>query len=310
MARPQKEGLEYFPIVTSFDEKIELIIAEFGPEGLGIIIGLYQRIYTNSYYIFWNEDTLMLFASKYINAEITRVNAVLIRCIDRNIFNKALYDKYKILTSRGIQKQYLKVCKDSRRKTVQFIKEYCLVDDVEFTRVITELISVNTEETPQNDVQSTQRKEKEKESKEKESKEKETLSPPEVNSHDNEAIEIVKYYETLKPGQFISTEMATLKIWLEKYKFDWVKEAIQMSVTNKGKFIKPWIEKVLENWTAEGKSPPVIKKVDTFNNYEQRTYDYNDLEKNLLNGKEEIKESVDSKTLMEELKNKTKNKEE
>lgn len=259
MARPQKDGLEYFPVVTSFDDKINLIIAEFGPEGLGIIIGLYQKIYTNGYYMEWNEDALMLFATRHINAEKTRVNDVLMRSFDRNIFNRELYEQYGILTSSGIQKQYLKVCKDCRRKSVQFIKEYCLIKpNDKLFEVITELIPINTEITPsnsvktqQNDVENTQR-ERERKEKEKESKEKENVSETETLSPNPQAIELVAYYENLKPGQSISAHIGFLTICLEKYGLDWTKEAIRVCVSNKNRFIKPYVEKILMYWKEEG----------------------------------------------------------
>ena len=254
MARPKREGLDYFPLVTSFDEKVELIIAEFGSEGLGIIIGLYQRIYTNGYYMNWNKDTLMLFATKYINTEKTRVNAVLIQCFERNIFNKELYDSYGILTSRGIQKQYLKVCKDSRRKIVQFIKEYCLIENDELFEVITELTSINTEETPENDVLSTQReresKEKVKESKKKE-KVKELKSPVVSNSSDK-TIEACKYFESAGFGTINQIVMQKMEDLVTRFSFQWVKDAIDTSVI-RGKRKLSYVEGILINWRTEGR---------------------------------------------------------
>lgn len=238
MARPQKEGLEYFPIVTSFDDKINLIIAEFGPEGLGIIIGLFQRIYINGYYLNWDEDTLMLFATKHINAEITRVNVVLTKCLQRNIFSEELYNKYGILTSKGIQKQYLKVCKDSRRKSVQFIKEYCLVVNDELTKVITELISIITEETPKNVVLSTQRKEKK-------SKEK--------NSKVNEVKNIVEKKQEFE--NIINTYTENLELRTSIFDF------IKMRKTNKSAMTDRALEIMLKKLT--GLANEDSKKIET-----------------------------------------------
>ena len=51
MARPTKEGLEYFPIdVTMFtptDDKTYYIEAKYNIEGVGLIIKLLQLIYGN-----------------------------------------------------------------------------------------------------------------------------------------------------------------------------------------------------------------------------------------------------------------------
>ena len=40
-----KSGLDYFPLACNFEDKIELIEAEFGLEGLAIVVKLYQKIY-------------------------------------------------------------------------------------------------------------------------------------------------------------------------------------------------------------------------------------------------------------------------
>ena len=162
MSRTPKEGLDYFPLVTRFEDKVELLIAEFGSRAVGIIMSLYQKIYSNSYYVKWDDDILMLFA-RYLNEEKTVINDVINRCFDREIFDKKKYEKHGILTSRGIQKQYLKVCKDSRRTKVVMIKEFCLINNNcdEFKSIITEFISINDENIPINDSENTQSKGKE-----------------------------------------------------------------------------------------------------------------------------------------------------
>jgi DnaD/phage-associated family protein len=248
-----------------------------------------------------------LFSSKHINAEKTLVNTVITRCIDRNIFSKELFINFSVLTSRGIQKQYLKVCKESRRKAVRFVKEYCLVNNAELTGVITEFIGVNTEETPENDTFSTQRKEKE--SKEKKSKEKES----EVGNYggnslshslDNQALELCQYYQQLKPGQSISAQLAALKVLIDMYSFDWVKEALQVTISNKNEYIRSYMEQILKNWKAEGhtvsventnsksKAPPKLNPKNNFGNYSgQRKYDPEELRKQLL-GRENSEEEV------------------
>lgn len=92
-----------------------------------------------------------------------------------------------------------------------------------------------------------------KESKRKESKGKENKREREDNSYTQEALELCKYYSELKPGQDITSDLASLEIFIERYGFDWTKEAIQKCVSGKGKFIKPWVETVLKNWVTERK---------------------------------------------------------
>lgn len=125
MARPTKQGLDYFSLDTNIDTKLELFEAEHGLVGFGFIIKLFQKIYSNGYYYEWNEDEQLLF-SKQINVDINQINVYINSAIKRNIFNKELYEKYSILTSRGIQKRFLEACR--RRKQIEMIKDITLID--------------------------------------------------------------------------------------------------------------------------------------------------------------------------------------
>jgi hypothetical protein len=159
MSRPQKKGLEYFPLDVILDENVELFEAECGLEGYAILIKLWQKIYAEGYYIQWDSDSEMLLARR-LNVEKTLVNTAITVCLHRDIFSAKLYKKYGILTSKAIQKRYFSVCKASRRTTVEAVREYLLVNG-EFIKVITEFIAINAEETPINPVFSTQSKVKE-----------------------------------------------------------------------------------------------------------------------------------------------------
>jgi hypothetical protein len=159
MARPIKIGLDYFPLDVNIDDSIELIEAEHGLQGFAIIIKLWQKIYSNGYFIKWDNDTSLLF-SKRINTELNTINSVINSCFLREIFDEKLFKKYKIITSSGVQKRFLLASSQSKRKSILFIKEYMLVNS-ELTNVITELIEVNSEFSTQS---------KEEERKEEESK--------------------------------------------------------------------------------------------------------------------------------------------
>lgn len=150
MGRPLKTGLDYFPLDVNLDDDIELIEAECGIEGFAIIVKLWQKIYSNSYYINWEDDNALLFSRK-INSGLNLVNSVVNCCLRRNLFNKLLNKKYKILTSEGIQKRYVRACSDSKRKNIIFKKEYCLLTP-EFTELITEFTGLTQEESTQTKV--------------------------------------------------------------------------------------------------------------------------------------------------------------
>ncbi|WP_315120938.1 hypothetical protein [uncultured Clostridium sp.] len=77
----------------------------------------------------------------------------------------------------------------------------------------------------------------------------------ECNIYDptNEALELCKYYSSLKPSSTITQHLPTLKIWINDYGFNWTKEAMEKCLKNKNRFIQPYIETLLKNWQRDGK---------------------------------------------------------
>ena len=124
MARPKKQGLDYFPLDVNVDNKIEILESEYGILGFGFIVRLFQKIYANGYYLEWNQYSAILL-KKEIGMSKEKIDEFIKFCLEINIFDKKLYSQYSILTSRGIQKRYFTVCK--RRKEIEIIKEYLLV---------------------------------------------------------------------------------------------------------------------------------------------------------------------------------------
>jgi len=125
MGRPIKNGLDYFPLDTSNDDKLELIEAKFGLEGYAIIVKLWCRIYRgDGYFSPWGEREQLLF-SRDINVDINRVAEVLMYAIKIGIFDKALFTR-GVLTSRGVQKRFIEASK--RRHELSFYKDLLLVN--------------------------------------------------------------------------------------------------------------------------------------------------------------------------------------
>jgi hypothetical protein len=192
MARPQKQGIDYFPVDVTFDDNMNYIIAEHGAEGFGIVIGLFQKIYREGYYTKWDNKILSLFSRK-INAKKTTIEKVIETCFDENIFDRNLYEKYKILTSRGIQNRYLKICKDCKRKKISINKNYLLKVNSELMGVITELTGVSEGENSINSGESTQSKVKKRKVKKSKVNNKEiTISKINLSDIQKDFIEILK----------------------------------------------------------------------------------------------------------------------
>lgn len=143
------EGISYFPLYCVLDEKFELIEAEFGIKGFAIVVKLLQRIYGgHGYYCEWNNDISLIFAKQCGFSCIgdkglldcagqpsqpgrsqNLIDQVVTASIRRGIFDKQLFEKFSILTSKGIQRIFLNTVRN--RKNVKVKKEYLLLSDAE-----------------------------------------------------------------------------------------------------------------------------------------------------------------------------------
>lgn len=158
MARPQKQGLDYFPLDVVCNGKIELIEAEFGLTGFAVVVKLFQRIYgERGYYCEWTDEVALLFGKKN-GLGGNAVSEIVGASIKRGIFDKAMFEKYGILTSVGIQERYFEAV--SRRKLVCVKEEYLLISYTQFSNCVSNN-RVNVDINPENDDNNPQSKGKE-----------------------------------------------------------------------------------------------------------------------------------------------------
>lgn len=115
MARRIRHGLDYFPLDTSWDLSMRLLKVQFGLEGLGAAIQLLQMIYREGYYLDWTSETEKLFCLEN-EIDVKKLNAILEFCLGHGLFDRGLYDQYSVLTSWAIQRQWLRICIDAKRK--------------------------------------------------------------------------------------------------------------------------------------------------------------------------------------------------
>lgn len=157
MARPKKSGLEYYPVDVDIlqDIRIKKLIHRYGGgRALSIYIALLSQIYKKGYYFDYDDDTAFL-VSIDLHEEESFVNQVIANCIDIGLFDKDTFNKYKVLTSAGIQKRYSSVVSTCKRTAS--IDKYNLLDkpvpkeekavSSEETKVISEETHINSEET-------------------------------------------------------------------------------------------------------------------------------------------------------------------
>jgi len=146
-----REDLKFFPLECRPDEKLKLIEAEFGLKGFAIVVKLLQKVYgEHGYYCEWSQDASLLFASQVgiSDGEGTKgymgflgsagdtslsgcpknlIDIVVAASIRRGIFDRGLYEKFGILTSKDIQAKYLNATRRFARVEVK--KDYLLIND-------------------------------------------------------------------------------------------------------------------------------------------------------------------------------------
>lgn len=123
--RPLKNGVDYFPLDVILDDKFELIEAEHGIQGFGVLIKIYQKIYASNYWIKFDKKAILVFSNR-INVDINSINAIINSCIEWDIFDPKLFKSFEVLTSAGIQKRYFEIVK--RRNVVEVCKDFLLIE--------------------------------------------------------------------------------------------------------------------------------------------------------------------------------------
>ena len=165
MGRNRKTGLDYFPfdVDTFQDIKIRKLIKYQSGKAVTVYALLLCLIYKSGYYMRWDEE-LPFIISEQTGFEEAYIQEVIKSCMVLGLFSKDLFEKDRVLTSKGIQSRYLEICKQIRRKCD--LSEYPLIpaENSEENDISSEEIAISSEEKPINSAKSTQRKRKEKES--------------------------------------------------------------------------------------------------------------------------------------------------
>jgi hypothetical protein len=134
MARPPKKGIDYSGwSVTIFDNdtKIDKLLDAHGWCGFGIYFYLCQRAYgSEGYFYKWCYDDCAS-TSRKMGGGISAgtVKETVDYCLQIGLFDKGLFDRWGVLTSKGIQRRYWEVVKVRDVRTV--ISDYWLLQDDE-----------------------------------------------------------------------------------------------------------------------------------------------------------------------------------
>lgn len=117
--------------IFSTDGKIDKLLDAQGWVGFGVYFYLCQMAYgSEGYFYEWCYDLCASTARKMGGGVgAGTVKETVDYCLHIGLFDKGLFDKWGVLTSRGIQKNYLVVLKSKKRIGTTIIKDYWLLDD-------------------------------------------------------------------------------------------------------------------------------------------------------------------------------------
>jgi len=129
MARPYKQGLEYFPWdVRAFkDSKLSSLSYHYGPLGVMVYFRILILVYSEGYYLEMSEDDLAILLHQEIGPQWMRLDKILDMihgCVERKLFEGVLFTQ-GVITSVSIQKQF--ILSTRKRKNIN-IDEYWLLD--------------------------------------------------------------------------------------------------------------------------------------------------------------------------------------
>ena len=118
MARPQKTGLDYFPMDVDFmEDSIVLGVAQkFGPSGIGVVVALVCNVYKNGYYTEWNDFVRLKIRRDLGVISEETLNSIVAQLLNWGYFDKGMFEREGVLTSLEFQKRYLDICTRMKRR--------------------------------------------------------------------------------------------------------------------------------------------------------------------------------------------------
>lgn len=110
MARIKKRGLDYFPLDTQFvnHRTVRRLMKRLGESSMAVLIHLYSAIYAGEgYYIEVDDELYDDIADRLFTLDADDVRRVVELAVEFGLFHRELFERQRVLTSEGIQRQYL-----------------------------------------------------------------------------------------------------------------------------------------------------------------------------------------------------------
>lgn len=233
MARPTKQGLDYFPLDVGFlqNVKVRRIMRACGIQSIPVLISLLANTYRDEgYFLWWDNDMPFLIADE-LGVSEGAVTAVVDKATQVGFFNANMYEKYGVLTSDGIQKRFFEAT--ARRTSVRYDARFLLINVSDYKNVVNVYKnSINDDDNPQSKV--------------KESKGKESSS-----SGDDGLKDVVNAYRKNiypMPGEM---DLEKLKSMVDDFGSDIVIKTIDRAVARNKRSLA-YIRGILNHWQADG----------------------------------------------------------
>lgn len=284
MGRLRKEGNEFFSFDVDFfsDRKIKILKARYGADGITLYIYLLCEIYKNGFYLKLDEDFEFI-VSDDLNMNSDKVKQVLTFLLERSMFDKQLFQSDAVLTSAGIQRRYQLMVKSRAVKNPIKVERYWLLSEEETETFIKVNSFLNNSENYEDNSKKNNFNSEKNDIKEKKGKEKNIYrdtAEPEERFPDKDLERAFQFFVTcrMQNGQKLTKEQITLLREELQNLGDTVQErvAIAKKATMNGwKSFYP-----LKKQESKKQKP---KSSNKFNNFHQRDYDMDALEKELLN---------------------------
>lgn len=125
--------MDYWNIDVNIFEnkKVRLIRGEFGIKGVYIFLLILNEIYrTSGYYKKWDRDDCLLMSESSGMAgdcSPTLIAEVVSGLVRRSLLDQGVYDRFGVLTSKEIQRRFLRIVGNSR-DSIPIVQEYFLLD--------------------------------------------------------------------------------------------------------------------------------------------------------------------------------------
>ncbi len=269
-----KSGLDYFPMDCRVSDSVRLIEAKFGLCGFAVVVKLWQDIYgENGYYKNFDDDCLALFALE-TGTEESMLKEILKLALEKDIFDKNLYHKYKILSSKEIQECFLKCTR--KRKYREIEGKLLLLNSEDDENDLKN--GVKNQKKGGSFQQSKVKESKVKESKGEESKENNIAPAPDIKEPYGDYKNVLL---SKKEYDLLSEELGRDKLLYYIKKIDEYIEETGKRYNNHALTVRRWNE---EDTAAKSRSPSVrtVKK-SKFNNYtDDAKPDYKKIEERIL----------------------------